>query len=187
MSSKSVQIIGGNDRDVVHVDPVHNAMTRIEERHKKTHDGGIFSVSMFTDAVAKDAIVPLGIEIPANFEAHVLFTVSVSAAMILRVYEDRILVGAQDHTEALNRKRSIVGSQGTSAKFPITSGGEVGTLLQTMFLPGGFTVAALGFLWEPKQEWICSPETNFILEFENISGQKDQIVSALFDLHLEPA
>ncbi len=184
MSSKSVQIIGGNDRDRCHVDAVHNGLVSIEERHKKTHDGGVYTISMFADDVGKNDLVPLGIEIPSGVEAHVLFTVSVSGAMVLRVYEDATLVSATAHTPAINRKRSIVGAQSSTSRFPIASR-SAGTLLQEVFLPGGFSAAASGFFWEPKQEWICSPNTNFILEFENISGQKDQIVSVIFDLHVE--
>lgn len=183
MSSKSVQIIGGENREHAYVDSIHNGLVSTEERHSKTHEGRVYTVSHLDQAILKDESTFYAGTIPPGWEAHVKVTASASGAAILRIWEDPTsLVGGVAASVSTNRKRSVTTDSDVTAEDQITAFAG-GTLLFELFLPGAFSSFGPGTIFAPEQEWVFAPGTEILFEIENLTTKDGMIGSLVLDFY----
>lgn len=173
MSSRSVQIIGGANREQAFVDPIHNGLAVIRDRHKKTHEGKLFTSDFVFIDVARDATVFIQLT-PGAIPTHTRFVITASGAAMFRLFEDDTVVNPTALTTNANRNRVVGGAlpaggivfdRGTSraAVAPI--------LLTEIYYPGGSGAPVSGGpIEEPIEEWILNPLSTYVIELENLSN-----------------
>lgn len=184
MSSRSVQIIGGANREQAFVDPIHNGIAIVRDRHKKTHEGLLFANFFTFRDIARDETVFIQVS-SGPIPVHTRFTISASGATLFRLFEDDTVVNPTALAVAANRNRLVGGSQLSPVSFDRgTARAATGSLLTEGYYPGGSGAPVSGGpVATFEEEWIFQPSLSYVFEVENLSNLDGTIASILLNFY----
>lgn len=165
MSSKSVQIIGGEDRQHAYVDGKNNALVTMDEIHAKIHKAELFTASAAT-SLAGDGILEQLIRVPSG-ATHMRFLGTVAHQMRAQLFEGPTTTADGTPLPAFNRNRFASDTTLTEIYLGPTVTVD-GTTLMDFFIPGGNKQTASGGQGSSFEEWILSPGDYLVRISNNI-------------------
>jgi len=181
VSSKSVQIIGGEDREHAWVDSKHNALVTVDEIHAVIHKGGLYTASAVA-LVIGGATAEFLVRVNSG-AAHMRFLGTVAHQMLADLYESPTTTADGIAIPCKNRNR-FTGGLCTTEIFAgptVTADGDV---LMNFFIPGGDKQTASGGQGSSFEEWILSPG-DYLVRISNtiISPASDGYAGMAFDFY----
>ena len=174
MADRTKQRAGQRVSVAYPIDEIGNAVVLIGYPHHKVHDGDMFQVSHYDNAVADDANVTFLMRVGAK-EAHVTFAGSVGGDAEALLFEKPAL--SDDGTPlavwCMNRGANKIPSVSV---FLTPTATNDGAQMHVSFVPGGtHPVQAPGGSARADTEWIFSPNTDYLVRIINRAGSEQEI------------
>lgn len=181
MSSRSVQIIGGADRQHAYVDSKNNALTVQDEIHTKIHNGEFYTVGTAKE-IAGDGVADFLIRVVSG-AAHVRFLGTVAHNMLASLYERPTTSADGVPLTVFNRNR-FSSNTATMLVFVGPTVTDPGTSLIDYFIPAGDKQTASGGTGSSFEEWILNPG-DYIVRLSNniISPAASGYASLILDFY----
>ena len=159
-----VQVAAGND-------PVaENVVVAIPWVHHEVHEGDMFEVTHYDDALADDGVLIVATQDPIGVMAHFTFSGQCGGDATLEIIEDPTIDVAGTNKQVRNMNRNV--ADGINVQTDPTI--SVGTVVAgPVLLPGGRGGQAGGgsLATRDNVEWVTDPTKTYAVRLTNISGQ----------------
>jgi hypothetical protein len=165
----SIKLIDENTGDFVtlDIDEETNALVTMGEPHALLHQGKMFTVSMFDEAVADNGYLTLQIATGAD-EVHIGGVVDAGGDAVVSLTEGASTTGGTP-LNVYNKNRNSAGvSLSTVTVNPTIS--VSGTVLYEEFIIGGVYNQAIGANTRTNGEWELAPNTKYLFRAQNRAG-----------------
>ena len=176
MASRSVQIIGGREREWCFVEDAPRNALRVIDADKIAFgvESGLTFIATHTEvALSAGGTVELLLQ-TAGSSVHLTLTLSVSAAFLGGLYEDATFSAAGNAVTNTARDRAnLLTPTATITEGPTLTGD--GNLLADTFLPGGRGAQSIGSLTTGAGEWLLKPNTVYLMRMVNLSNTTSEV------------
>ena len=143
----------------------------IDFEHHEIHEGDTYDTSYLLAVLANAGNLDLLLVTPAAILPHVVFSATCGGDADLLLYEATVTTNDGTPLPRRNKRRdSGKTAQVTSFHTPTVAGGSEGTLLFSVFLPGGEKNQASGGSASSRSEWILKSSTKYLLRLTNRAG-----------------
>ena len=156
------------------IDEIANAVVLIGYPHHKVHDGDMFQVSYYDNAVADDANVTFLVRVGAK-PAHMTFAGSVGGDAEALMYENPAIsnIGTSLAEWCMNRVANKIPE---TTVFHTPTATNDGAEMHASFVPGGaHPTQAPGGSARAGTEWILAPDTDYLIRIINRAGSEQEI------------
>ena len=141
------------------VDEKSKGLYKIGTFHHKIHEGRAFYATKIFDNISDDATASISFELDStSFEAHLDIECFAGGDTFVYLYED---CTHDDGGEVISRNFNRAISDEHNLTFKHTpTGGNQGTLIEEIFIPGGTGVGSVGGASGSRVEFIFNPTTH---------------------------
>lgn len=137
--------------------------------HERIHEGDTFSASYAAEGFADNAVIDFVITTGVK-QFHLTGFVSAGGDALAYLYEAPTVTGGTGTAQSLlnkNRTKTNVPNSSVLRNPTVTN---VGTLLQSILIPGGTGGNAVGATTGARNEWILAPNTKYLVRLQNVAG-----------------
>lgn len=169
-STKPVSIRDANDfGSTVVVEGFSNGLTVIDQLHRRTHEGVVYTASYLDQAVAGSGTLDILVVVPSATSMHVQAQVAVGADGELQFFENTTVSANGTPVAASNRNRISSNVAGVSI-FHTPTVTDPGDVIQDQFYPGGTGGQSPGGGGTTFSEFVLGVN-NYLVRMTNLSGQ----------------
>ena len=157
------------------------ALPVISLEHLRTHEGRLFSAGKLWDSttkIASGAFADIAFTTSATVGPHSIFDVQVGGDAEVYVYEDAVITGGTAIVPVNRNRRSANASAITVVHSPTVT--SAGTLLESMFAPGGTGHKAGGGSGGFAGEFVTQFSKTYLVRVKNVSGSAQIIQSNIW-------
>lgn len=154
----------------VDVDPVSKGLVVMDEMHRLTHRGLLFTASHYEASVSNGADLSVVFLTAVGQSVHARFEAECGGNARVRLYEN---VNTSDDGTALDavcRRRTSAGTVKSAVSYGPTVV-DYGELLYDGYVNGGTGGNAVGGHGDTFSEWILAQNAKYLLRITNVSGQ----------------
>jgi hypothetical protein len=168
MVSLATQVID-KDRRVARV--VEEGLVMTEVLHKHIHDGLLFNIDVYDEALAAGAFLDtLIITATAAKETNLIVRSVLGGDGHMHIYEDVTVSDNGTAATGFNRNRTSATTMVATA-FDGPTVTDLGTEIHFEIIPGGAGGNASGAVSAVFQEWVLKPSAKYIIRLHNTTGQ----------------
>lgn len=168
MSSRSVQIIGGEERQHAFVDGETNSLHVIGLGGSSTIQGVAFSAEHTEINVATEGIMDVLVRVGTN-DILSWLAATVSVQMLVSLFENPTITSPGTPIIVINRDRTSATTTATTVEHTPTIA-VTGTELLGSFVPGGTRSQAIGSSQQTQAPWKLKASTNYLLRLTNVGA-----------------
>ena len=180
MSSRSVQLIGGPDREDAFVDSTNHALVVMDEIHNNIHRGIFYSTVWVNLALAASGVEDLLVRVVTPL--HIRLIASVTVTMRVDFYR-AVVVSAVGAAGPITSNRNLFSPNVSDIE--VTVGPtitDIGTQIGWALIPAGAKAAASGATVGSFEEWIL-PAGDYVIRTTNLTNQIE-MYSILLDHYI---
>lgn len=154
---------------------VHDIKPMIDVVHAYLHTGIVSYWNFTNKSVANGANLDVAITIPANYELHFTFSISLTGLSYLTVGEGATIVGGTPVPAYLMQRDSSIAPVYTVVHSPTVSAAGTAIINERM-LPGGTQpTTRVGSATRDQTEWVLNGGRTYLLRVNNASGSNEPI------------